>query len=165
MEMDNEAARIFCSGNAQRTKLKHIDCRQHWVRTLRDKGIMNAHVPTGENLADLFTKILPPVTFLRLRDLLMKPYCTLSLSPVWFDHPIIREGENEYVVCTVFSARYRTRRQLRVCNAAASDCIATQDRKRVSTSNKLDHFYLLTVKVYLQNCCRIYNSQNPSSQL
>ena len=77
LEMDNEAARIFCSGNAQKTKLKHIDCRQHWVRILRDKGIMKpAHVPIGENLADLFTKILPPVTFLRLRDLLMKPYCT-----------------------------------------------------------------------------------------
>ena len=76
LEMDNEAARIFCSGNAQKTKLKHIDCRQHWVRILRDKGIMKpAHVPTSENLADLFTKILPPVTFLRLRDLLMKPYC------------------------------------------------------------------------------------------
>ena len=74
LEMDNDAAKIFCQGNAQKTKLKHIDTRQHWVRCLRDKNLMKpAHVPTEDNLADIFTKILPTHIFLRLRDQLLKP--------------------------------------------------------------------------------------------
>ena len=32
LEMDNDAARIFCLGSAHKTKLKHIDCRQEWVK-------------------------------------------------------------------------------------------------------------------------------------
>ena len=69
LEMDNEAARIFAANSAQRTKLKHIDCRQHWVRMLRDKDICNpVHVDTKKNLADIFTKILPAGDFERLRD-------------------------------------------------------------------------------------------------
>ena len=38
LEMDNDACRIFCLASAQKTKLKHIDCRQEWVRTLRDRS-------------------------------------------------------------------------------------------------------------------------------
>ena len=73
LEMDNNAARTFCHGSALKTKLKHIDCRQEWVKTLRDRNIMlPAYVPSEENLADLFTKILPPALFERLRDQLMK---------------------------------------------------------------------------------------------
>ena len=74
LEMVNDAAKIFCQGNAQKTKLKHIDTRQHWVRCLRDKNLMKpAHVPTEDNLADIFTKILPTHIFMRLRDQLLKP--------------------------------------------------------------------------------------------
>ena len=40
LEMDNDAARIFCLGTAHKTKPKHIDCRQEWVRTLRNRDIM-----------------------------------------------------------------------------------------------------------------------------
>jgi hypothetical protein len=69
LQMDNEAARIFAANSAQRTKLKHIDCRQEWVRMLRDKDICNpVHVDTKKNLADIFTKILPKADFERLRD-------------------------------------------------------------------------------------------------
>ena len=44
LEMDNEAARIFTEGGAMKTKLKHIDCRQEWVKvsTQRERG----HYPT-----------------------------------------------------------------------------------------------------------------------
>ena len=69
LEMDNTAAKAFCSGSSQKTKLKHIDCRQEWVRMLRDRSIMApAHVPTDENLADLMTKILPRAVFEKHRD-------------------------------------------------------------------------------------------------
>ena len=75
LEMDNDAARIFCQGSAQKTKLKHIDCRQEWVRTLRDRNVMiPKHIPTKENFADIFTKILDKNTFEHLRDQLMHPY-------------------------------------------------------------------------------------------
>ena len=58
LEMDNDAARIFAAASAQKTKLKHIDCRQEWVRTLRDRGICTpVHIPTLDNLPDIFTKI------------------------------------------------------------------------------------------------------------
>ena len=65
------------SVKSQQTKMKHIDCRQHWVRCLRDRRICTlAHdiVDTKENLADLFTKILDPATVEGLRDQVLKPY-------------------------------------------------------------------------------------------
>ena len=43
-----------------------------WVQILRDKDIcIPVHVPTADNLADIFTKILPVDVFQRLRDRLM----------------------------------------------------------------------------------------------
>ena len=71
LQMDNEAARIFCMGSAAKTRLKHIDCRQEFVRLLRNKDILRAvHVPSKENLADLMAKILPRPTF----EYLMEKY-------------------------------------------------------------------------------------------
>ena len=72
LQIDNEAAKVFVEGTAFKTKLKHIDCRQFWVQTLRDKNICKPiKVASADNLADLFTKILPPTTFERLRDMIM----------------------------------------------------------------------------------------------
>jgi hypothetical protein len=78
LQMDNTAAKSFADKTAFKTKMKHIDCRQEWVRTLRDKKICTpVHVPTADNLADIFTKILSADTFIRLRDRIMKhvPKC------------------------------------------------------------------------------------------
>jgi hypothetical protein len=73
LQMDNSAAEAFTNNSSFKSKLKHIDCRQQWVRTLRDKSIViPEHVPTTDNLADLFTKILPAATFVRLRNLIMR---------------------------------------------------------------------------------------------
>ena len=48
LEIDSDAARIFGLGSAHKTKLKHIDCRQERVRTLRNRDIMtHGHVDTG----------------------------------------------------------------------------------------------------------------------
>ena len=53
LEMDNDAARIFCLGSAHKTKLKHIDCCQEWVRCLRDRKIMTpVHADSKGNDAD-----------------------------------------------------------------------------------------------------------------
>ena len=64
LQMDNTAAQAFAGSSVNRTKMKHIDCRQYWVRVLRDKGIcLPVHVDTKDNLADLFTKPLDRATF------------------------------------------------------------------------------------------------------
>jgi len=72
LNIDNTAAITFLNATAQRTKLKHIDCRQEWVKMIRNKEIcIPKHCPTSENLADLFTKILDSKTFTYLRGVCM----------------------------------------------------------------------------------------------
>lgn len=72
LEMDNTTAEAFIKHTAFKSKLKHIDCRQEWVRVLRNKDILYpVHVDTQLNAADICTKILPVRTFLTLRDMLM----------------------------------------------------------------------------------------------
>ena len=72
LQVDNAACEAFINHTAFRTKLKHIDCRQEWVRMIRDKSILKpVHVESALNLADLFTKILDRATFERLRDRMM----------------------------------------------------------------------------------------------
>ena len=73
--MDNTTAEAFANNTAFKSKLKHIDCRQEWVKMLRNKDIIDiapAHVNTNENLADLFTKILDKNPFLKHRNRIMK---------------------------------------------------------------------------------------------
>ena len=74
LETDNDAARIFCLGSAHKTKPKHIDCRQEWVRMLRDRDIMTpVHdiVDSKDNDADPFTKILSREPFEIVRSRIM----------------------------------------------------------------------------------------------
>ncbi len=74
LQMDNQAALAVTAATCQHSKLKHIDVRQGWVRVLRDKGILiPKHVPTKDNLADIFTKLLPRGEFTRLRDQILFP--------------------------------------------------------------------------------------------
>ena len=75
LQMDNSTAEVFVNNTAFKSKLKHIDVRQHWVRMLRDKNILiPQHVNTKDNLADLFTKVLDKHTFTTLsRQLLHYP--------------------------------------------------------------------------------------------
>ena len=72
LQIDNKAAIAFADNSAFKSKLKHIDVRQEWVQTLRNHSIINpVYVPSEENLADIFTKILDAATFIRLRDRMM----------------------------------------------------------------------------------------------
>ena len=74
MQLDNDAAKAFIERSAAKSKLKHIDCRQEWVKVLRNKEILKpVHVDSKYNVADLFTKILPVGTFERIRDMIMVP--------------------------------------------------------------------------------------------
>jgi len=70
--VDNEGCRIFIDNTAQKTTLRHIDCRQEWVQGLRNQSLLRAvHVPSADNLADIFTKILSGDTFKSLRNRLL----------------------------------------------------------------------------------------------
>ena len=72
LRMDNAAAEVFTNNSANKTRLKHIDCRQEWVKMLRNKALIKpVHVPSEDNLADIFTKILPRTVFANLRDRMM----------------------------------------------------------------------------------------------
>ena len=72
LRMDNAAAEVFTNNSANKTRLKHIDCRQEWVKMLRNKALIKpVHVPSEDNLADIFTKILPRTVFTNLRDRMM----------------------------------------------------------------------------------------------
>ena len=72
IQMENAAAECFALGTTFKSKLKHIDCRQEWVRILRDRGICTpGHVDTKDKMADLFTKILSAPEFERLRNLIV----------------------------------------------------------------------------------------------
>ena len=74
IEEGDDTDHHFANATAQCSKLKHIDCRQEWVKTLRNKNVCNTvHIPTKDNLADIFTKILPGGDFIRLRDQLLHP--------------------------------------------------------------------------------------------
>ena len=73
-EEGDDTDHLFANATAQRSKLKHIDCRQEWVKALRNKNVCKTvHIPTKDNLADIFTKILPNGDFIRLRDQLLHP--------------------------------------------------------------------------------------------
>ena len=77
MLLDNAAAQCFVERSGQKTALKHIDCRQEWVKTLRDKRIIVCeHVASELNLADLFTKILSRAVFESHRDRIMVQHPT-----------------------------------------------------------------------------------------
>ena len=56
-------------GTTGRSRMKHIDCRQGWVRQLRDANIVKpVDVNTKDNLSDLFTKLMVGACFQQLRD-------------------------------------------------------------------------------------------------
>ena len=65
--------------------MRHIDCRQLWVRALRNRKLCKlVKVGTEENLSDMFTKILDlgPIRFEQLRDRMMvcEPLPTASAA-------------------------------------------------------------------------------------
>ena len=72
LQVDNSTCLAFGKDQIQRSKLRHIDCRQEWVLALRDAKVVQMEwVESAHNFADLFTKILEAETFTRLRDQIM----------------------------------------------------------------------------------------------
>ena len=69
---DNMGARDLSYNPEHHDRTKHIDRRHFYVREQVEELELNVpHVPTEENVADIFTKPLKPSRFLYLRGLLM----------------------------------------------------------------------------------------------
>ena len=64
--VDAEAAIGFARNNGGGSKMKHIDIREQWVQSIRDKKqIKIAKVPGKKNPADFFTKLMTNAEFIR----------------------------------------------------------------------------------------------------
>ena len=69
---DNKGARDTAYNPVNHDKMKHVDSRELYVRECIERGeIVVPYVRTADNLADFFTKSLPPATFFHMRDQIM----------------------------------------------------------------------------------------------
>ena len=68
---DNQEAIFISSNPVMERRSKHIDIRYHYIRELvEDKKVEVFYISTDENPADLFTKNLGRVKFLKFREML-----------------------------------------------------------------------------------------------
>ena len=66
---DNAASITFHEATNHKSKLVQFDTKLQWIKTLRDRKLFNCiKVKTEDNIADMFTKITTPQTFLHLRE-------------------------------------------------------------------------------------------------
>jgi hypothetical protein len=66
---DNEGGIFIASNPVQERRTKHIDVRYHYVRDLLEqKRIDIVWVPTDDNIADMFTKNLGHIKFVKFRS-------------------------------------------------------------------------------------------------
>ena len=69
---DNQTAVSLADSNASTKRMRHISTRIAFLREqVNDGTIMMYHISTTGQLADIFTKALPPATFHKLRALLI----------------------------------------------------------------------------------------------
>ena len=67
---DSSVAISFAKGTNIRSKLKHIDQRQEWVKHMRDESqVKTYHLPGPENPSDIHTKIQKIEDFVKCRDM------------------------------------------------------------------------------------------------
>ena len=72
---DNKAAIDSAYNPENHSRTKHIDRRHYFIRELVEDGkIVVPFVSSSENLADFFTKPLPPARFFALRDKIMNVF-------------------------------------------------------------------------------------------
>ena len=70
--VDNTAAINLSYNPEHHNRTKHIDRRHFYVRELVEDHVLHVqYVNSADNLADFFTKALPPRQFFKLRDAIM----------------------------------------------------------------------------------------------
>jgi len=66
---DNQPAINIAENRLTSHRTKHIDIKYHFIREAIIEGIIKLqYIPTAEQLADIFTKILPAPQMAKLRD-------------------------------------------------------------------------------------------------
>lgn len=69
MCVDNQSAIKFATNSEFHKRSKHIDVKYHFVRDLiENKSIEVSYVKSEDQLADIFTKGLPKVSFYAMRE-------------------------------------------------------------------------------------------------
>jgi len=72
LKVDNQAARDLAYNPEHHERTKHIDRRHFYVRELVEaEELVVPFVRTADNIADFFTKPLPPRTFIPMRNIIM----------------------------------------------------------------------------------------------
>ena len=78
---DNSGARDLAYNPEHHERVKHVERRHFYIRELvEDQSIVVPYVSTVDNMADFFTKVLPPRSFYRLRDQIMNVSPTMTSS-------------------------------------------------------------------------------------
>ena len=68
---DNKGSIDLSKNSSSNDRSKHIDIKHHFVREKYSEGIINFHhVPTDENVADLFTKPATKPKLIKFQQLL-----------------------------------------------------------------------------------------------
>ena len=63
---DNQGAIALAKNPVHHQRTKHIDIKYHFIRLAVEEGIVDLqYIPTGENIADQFTK---PLSWVKLAD-------------------------------------------------------------------------------------------------
>ena len=69
--VDNASAIQVARHPEHQSTMKHIHCAYHWIHDHVEQGDLTvSHIPGVNNLADIFTKPLGRVKFLKFRDML-----------------------------------------------------------------------------------------------
>lgn len=69
INLDNQAANYIANNEGNSRRTKHIDVPYHYVRQMvAEKVVKMVHVGSADNVADVFTKPLPLVSFIKFRD-------------------------------------------------------------------------------------------------
>jgi hypothetical protein len=72
LQVDNQGAIELAYNPQHHDRSKHIDRRHFFIRELVEEGeLVVNYVNTVDNIADFFTKCLPPAKFVAMRDLIM----------------------------------------------------------------------------------------------
>lgn len=74
VKMDNQSSIKLARNGVHNRRSKHIDIRYHYLheKTVA-KEITLKYCPTNDQLADIFTKPLGKILFIKFRDQLMSP--------------------------------------------------------------------------------------------
>ena len=97
VSVDNTGARDLAYNPEHHAKVKHIERRHFFIREMVEN--MRIRVPfvrTADNLADFFTKPLPPRAFAEMRDRIMNvPHAVSDATPGSDHEGVLNAVEHE----------------------------------------------------------------------